>query len=306
MRIVQGVICIIMLALVGCGGSAPSPNTDVLTLNPTPDRTPDPDPGPDSNGPRNILLLISDDVGLDASSGYTVGTQLPATPTLDALAAEGLIFDNAWANPACSPTRARILTGRYGYRTGVLAPGNEISLNETSLQAFIDTNVPNTYEHGVFGKWHLAGGSNGGNDNPNLMGIPQFSGLNPSAGVVGDYFSWTQVVNGQRAQNQTYTTTEFVNSAIEWIAGRQQPWFVWVAFNAPHTPFHLPPLDLHGRVSLSAAQTAIDSDPLSYYLASLEAMDTEIARLLASLPEQTRGNTVVIYIGDNGTPRQVV
>ena len=128
--------------LAGCGGGGGSGGGD----NPPIDTPPPLNPNP------NILLIISDDVGLDASSGYTIGTELPATPTLDALAANGLIFDNAWANPVCSPTRATLLTGRYGYRTGVLTAGDDISLNETSLQSFIDTNIPNTYSHGVFGK----------------------------------------------------------------------------------------------------------------------------------------------------------
>ena len=136
-----------------------------------------PDPGPTLNDHPNILLVISDDLGLDASSGYQVGTELPATPTLDELAANGLIFDNAWATPLCSPTRATILTGRYGIRTRVLAPGDPISMNETSLQSFIDSNVPNTYSHAVIGKWHLSGRDNGGIDNPNLMGIDHFAGF---------------------------------------------------------------------------------------------------------------------------------
>lgn len=302
-----------LACLVGCGSSGNGEDTATIdgtttTPLPSPDPNPDPDPDPEPEPATNpnILLLIADDVGLDASSSYTVGTELPTTPTLDALAANGLIFDNAWANPVCSPTRAAILTGRYGYRTGVLAPGTDISLNEMSLQSFIDTNVPNTYEQAVFGKWHLGGNSNGGDDNPELLGIEHFAGLSPSAGGVGDYYSWTGVVNGQSSQNQVYTTTEFVDSAIDWIAERQQPWFAWLAFNAPHTPFHLPPLDLHDRDSLSPDQAAIDNNPLPYFLASLEAMDREIGRLLDSLSAEARAKTIILYIGDNGTPGQVV
>jgi arylsulfatase A-like enzyme len=260
------------------------------------------DPEPISS--PNILLILSDDVGLDATSGYPVGLQLPTTPTLDGLAAKGLTFDNAWAYPMCSPTRATILTGRYGYRTGVLSGGDDIPTAETSLQDFIDTNVPNVYEHAVFGKWHLAGNSNGGDDNPQVMGIEHFSGLIPSASGVDNYNTWTHVENGQRSQNQTYTTTAFVDLAIDWIAGRDKPWFAWLAFNAPHAPFHLPPLDLHDR-ALSANQNDIGGNPLPYYLAAIEAMDQEIGRLLASLSPETLANTTVIYMGDNGTPGRV-
>lgn len=310
------ILATLSICLTGCGssGGGVAVNGDTSTtpdpsLNPGPDPDPNPDTDPDPSadpGPNpNILLLISDDVGLDASSGYTVGAELPNTPTLDALAASGLIFDNAWANPVCSPTRATILSGRYGYRTGVLTPGDNISLNETSLQQFIDTNVPNIYEHGVFGKWHLAGNSNGGDDNPNLLGVDHYDGLSPNAGGVGDYFSWQGVENGQSSQQSTYTTTQLVDDAITWIADRQNPWFAWVAFNAPHTPFHLPPLDLHDRDSLPGDQNSIDNDSLTYYLTAIEAMDAEIGRLLTSFSTETRDNTIVIYIGDNGTPGRV-
>ena len=231
------------------------------------------------------------------------------TPTLDSLAANGLVFDNAWANPVCSPTRATILTGRYGFRAGVLGPRDEISLAEISLQSFIDKNVPNTYSHAVVGKWHLsardpAESTNGGIDNPNLMGIEYYGGL--LQGGTSDYSDWILVENGQRSESQDYTTTAFVDLTIEWIARQQEPWFAWLAFNAPHTPFHVPPLELHDRDSLSTDQADIDADPLLYYLAMIESMDREIGRLLASFSAETRANTVIIYIGDNGTPRAVL
>ena len=287
--------CVLVCCVIGgCGSggsSSPAGTGNTITLNENP----------------NILLVISDDLGLDASSSYAVGIETPVTPTLDTLAANGLVFDNAWANPVCSPTRATILTGKYGFRTGVLWPGDEISLAETSLQSFIDTNVPNTYSHAVVGKWHLAGrdqANPGYIDNPNLMGIDYFAGL--IGGGVGDYFSWPLVENGQSSDSQDYTTTAFVDLTIDWIAGQQGPWFAWLAFNAPHTPFHLPPLGLHDRDTLSADQAAIDADPLPYYLAMIEAMDRELGRLLASFSAETRANTIIIYIGDNGTPRRVV
>lgn len=296
---------LVLAALVGCGGggggggsvgagTSGGSGSGVGTQ---------PDPGPTLNEHPNILLVISDDLGLDASSGYQVGTELPTTPTLDELAANGLIFDNAWATPLCSPTRATILTGRYGIRTGVLASGDTIDLTETSLQSFIDANVPNTYSHAVFGKWHLSGRDNGGIDNPNLMGIGHFAGFR--GGGVQDYFDWTMVENGRESSSDIYTTTRFVDLAIDWIAGRDGPWFAWLAFNAPHTPFHLPPPDLHGRDALSPSQQAIDRDPLPYYLAAIEAMDRELGRLLDSFSADTRANTAIIYMGDNGAPRQV-
>ena len=305
---VSGLIWVLVsAALAGCGGGGGGGSVGAGASGGTGGGDSgvgtQPDPGPTLNEHPNILLVISDDLGLDASSGYQVGTELPTTPTLDELAASGLIFDNAWATPLCSPTRATILTGRYGIRTGVLAPGDSIDLMETSLQSFIDANVPNTYSHAVFGKWHLSGRDNGGIDNPNLMGIGHFAGFR--GGGVPDYFDWTMVENGRESSSDVYTTTRFVDLAIDWIAGRDGPWFAWLAFNAPHTPFHLPPLDLHDRDALAPNQQVINEDPLPYYLAAIEAMDRELGRLLGSFSADTRANTTIIYMGDNGAPRQV-
>lgn len=79
-----------------------------------------------------------------------------------------------------------------------------------------------------------------------------------------------------------------------------------MAYNAPHTPFHLPPSDLHSQGNLPDDEASIDANPLPYYLAMLEAMDTKIGRLLDAMPNEERENTIVIFIGDNGTPNQVV
>lgn len=240
MRAARFLCFLASIALSGCGGGGSNGNGDGGGGGGS-GTGPQPDPGPTLNEHPNILLVISDDLGLDASSGYRVGTDLPTTPTLDELAANGLIFDNAWATPLCSPTRATILAGRYGIRTGVLSPDDSISLSETSLQSFIDSNVPNTYTHAVIGKWHLSGRDNGG--------IDHFAGF--EGGGVRDYFDWTMIENGRESPSDVYTTTRFVDLAIEWIAAREAPWFAWLAFNAPHTPFHLPPPGLHDRDSLS-------------------------------------------------------
>lgn len=297
-----GFLCVLAsIALSGCGGGGGDSNGNGDGGGGGTGTQPD--PGPTLNEHPNILLVISDDLGLDASSGYQVGTDLPTTPTLDELAANGLIFDNAWATPLCSPTRATILAGRYGIRTGVLSPDDSISLSETSLQSFIDSNVPNTYTHAVIGKWHLSGRDNGGIDNPNLMGIDHFAGF--QGGGVRGYFDWTLIENGRESPSDVYTTTRFVDLTIDWIAAQEAPWFAWLAFNAPHTPFHLPPPDLHDRDSLSPDQQEIDRDPLPYYLAAIEAMDREFGRLLDSFSTDTRANTVIIYMGDNGSPRRV-
>jgi arylsulfatase A-like enzyme len=251
--------------------------------------------------PPNILLVIADDLGLDASNQYAVAAEKPFTPNLDQLANEGLVFDNAWSNPTCSPTRAGILTGKYGDRTGVKDADDDLSTDETSLQSYIHERLPGKYVDAVIGKWHL-GPQPGGLDHPNQMGVGYFSGI--IGGGVEDYEDWTRVTNGRRSSETEYVTSKLVDLAVEWTGAQEDPWFLWLAFNAPHTPFHLPPANLHDR-NLSGTEEDIEENPRPYYFAAIEAMDTEIGRLLDSLDSQVRANTIVIFMGDNGTPGQV-
>jgi hypothetical protein len=69
--------------------------------------------------PPNLLLVIVDDFGVDLVGAYGEAADPPCTPTIDGLVAEGVLFRNAWTNPVCSPTRAALFTGRYGFRTGI-------------------------------------------------------------------------------------------------------------------------------------------------------------------------------------------
>ena len=70
----------------------------------------------------NILLIIADDMGIDSTPGFGITTDLPNTPTLDSFREKGLSFTNCWATPQCSPTRAELMSGKFGGKTGVLSP----------------------------------------------------------------------------------------------------------------------------------------------------------------------------------------
>lgn len=251
------------------------------------------------NDEPNVLLIIADDLGLDALNGYAEGSIKPNTPILDGLASNGLIFNNFWTNSVCSPTRSTILTGKYGYSTGVRSQGDEISSNETSLQSYI--NQTNDYATAIVGKWHLSG--NRASLNPEDMGIDYYAGL--YSGAVTDYYNWNFTEDGISTQETSYATTKFTDLAIDWVATQTKPWFLWLAYNAPHTPFHAPPAEMHSQGSLPTDQASINANPMPYYMASIEAMDFQIGRLLSSLDQAERDNTVIIFIGDNGTPNQV-
>lgn len=248
----------------------------------------------------NILLIIADDMGLDATPGYNIGAIQPSMPTLSNLMNDGIRFNNLWSNPTCSPTRATILTGRYGFRTGVTKVDIPLSTSETSIQSYLKTNGASEYESAVIGKWHLSRNTN----HPNDMGIDYYAGM--LGGGVQSYTNWNLTINGETTNSTEYTTTKLTDLAINWIDNQTQPWFLWLAYNAPHEPFHLPPNELHSQGNLPADQSSIDANPLPYYMAMIEAMDTEIGRLINGMSQEERDNTVIIFIGDNGTPAEVV
>ncbi len=247
----------------------------------------------------NIMLIIADDMGLDATPGYSIGSIKPNMPVLQNLIDNGIRFNNLWANPTCTPTRSSILTGKYGFRTGVTKVGDELSTTELSLQKYLEQNASN-YAHAVIGKWHLSNNPN----HPNIMGVDYYAGL--LSGGVQSYWNWGLTENSITTTSTEYTTTKFTNLAIDWVQNQSQPWFLWLAYNAPHTPFHLPPTELHSQGNLPEDQASIDANPIPYYMAMLEAMDSELGRLLNSMSQEEKDNTIFIFIGDNGTPAQVV
>ncbi|MBP0902351.1 sulfatase-like hydrolase/transferase [Mariniflexile gromovii] len=248
----------------------------------------------------NILLIIADDMGLDACPGYNLGTVKPNMPNLQAMINSGIRFNNVWSNPTCAPTRATILTGKYGFKTGILKPGDVLSTTETSLQNYLDKNTNNTYNHAVIGKWHLSNNIN----HPTEMGVNYYAGF--SRGTVPSYYNWTLIENGQTTPSTEYTTTKFTDLAINWVSQQSKSWFLWLAYNAPHTPFHPPPSHLHSQGNLPSDDASINANPLPYYMAALEALDSEMGRLLASMSQEEKDNTIIIFMGDNGTPSQVV
>ena len=103
---------------------------------------------------QNVLLIIADDVGVDPGGYMTEATIKAHMPTLDSLMQQGLTFDNVWTNPICSPTRSAILSGKYGFRTGVYDAViyNEISEDELSLHEHIDLLSPEEYTSAVIEK----------------------------------------------------------------------------------------------------------------------------------------------------------
>ena len=259
-------------------------------------------------GSKNILVIVADDFGIDSLALYNKhpSASLPPTPNIDSLAARGVRFENVYAYPVCSPSRATMITGRYAFRTGVndvIDTVNQQGLytNEVTLPELLSP----THHTASFGKWHLGGGASA----PNLVGgWSHFAGS--LAGGLGanatNFWLWTKTINGvSRANHLGYATTDNVNDALEWLGNQNtNRWFLWLAFNAPHTPFHLPPAHLRSHyTTLSGTASDIQQSPRRYYEAAIEAMDTELGRLLTAINFQ---ETTVIFSGDNGTVQRVI
>jgi arylsulfatase A-like enzyme len=260
----------------------------------------------------NILFIIADDYGTDSSSLYNTNARasLPPTPNINSLYDSGVLFRNAYAYPTCSPTRSCLLTGRYGFRTGIgltidyALSDVALQANELTIPKILTAHPQLGYPHASIGKWHLGPQPT----DPNVRGgWAYFSGSLPyglDANGVDNYFRWSKTVNGVTTINTNYATTDNVNDALTWIQRQGTTnWFLWLAFNAPHMPFHRPPKYLHSYEALPANQGAIDQNPRPYFEAMTEAMDTELGRLLSHID---RSNTVVIFIGDNGTTSEVI
>ena len=255
---------------------------------------------------RNVILIIADDIGSDYFGFSENHLDTIPTPNIRKLLTRGVRFRNAWSNPLCSPTRAGILTGRYSFRTGV---GNAIGGTTSAVLDTSEITIPrllnrfktNGIAKANIGKWHLhLSNPNSNYTFPNNMGYDHFEG--GFDGNLNSFTIWTKITNGVAKNSTNYATTENVDNAITWIKGNQnKPFFVWLAFNAPHTPYHLPPLNLHSFKTLSGTSSDITANPKDYFKASMEAVDTELGRLFESLKSiQQWDNTDIIFIGDNG------
>ena len=99
-------------------------------------------------------------MGVDALSKYDIGTNTANTPTIDSLMENGLTFTNVWAAPVCSPTRAPMLTGKYGINNGVTTVPGNLSTDQTSLFQEIANRTNSAYKSAVVGKWHVTSRSN--------------------------------------------------------------------------------------------------------------------------------------------------
>lgn len=265
----------------------------------------------------NVVFIITDDQGYGDLGIH--GNPFVRTPHLDALARESVRLVQYYASPVCAPTRASLLTGRYNFRTGVIDTylGRAMMFpDEVTLAEMLS---PAGYRTGIFGKWHLG-------DCYPMRPIDQgfHKALVHRGGGIGQpsdppggesYFDPILQHNGRSERFAGYCSNIFTDAAIEFIEkNRGQPFFVYLAFNAPHAPLEVADADLAAyrgatfdpaEFSKNGRPAPMLNDKLRDATARVYAMvsniDANVGRLLSLLDRHRLAeNTIVIFTTDNG------
>lgn len=249
----------------------------------------------------NILLILSDDAGY-ADFGYT-NSGLIQTPNINSLASNGVRFDAGYVTASvCSPSRAGLLTGRYQQRFGheyniggkVIGDNPEVKGMAVEEKTMADYMKQLGYSTACFGKWHLGDADK---YHPNNRGFDYFYGSRAGS---FSYFT-TKGIEEQMTKvpkrDDIYMTDHLTDKAIDWM-GKQKdkPFFIYMAYNAPHTPLHAKKEHLEKYSYLAT------NDPKKQAtLAMTESLDENIGKLMSYLKKSGQyDNTLVIFLNDNG------
>ena len=255
----------------------------------------------------NIIVFMADDMGY-ADAGFT-GSRDILTPNLDKIAASGVVFTQGYANHSfCGPTRAALLTGRYQHRFGfetnpAYDPANPVMGIDPNEVLFPERLRRAGYVTGCVGKWHLGAAEP---FHPNNRGFDYFYGF---LGGGHDYFSidltkpvkeaylQALVRNSRPADFQGYLTTALSRDAVSFVeANKDNPFFLYVAYNAPHTPLQAPEEDI-------ALYAHIEDEKRRVYAAMVDVMDRGIGEVVTALEQHgLRENTLIFFLSDNGGP----
>ena len=248
----------------------------------------------------NVIVFLTDDQGWGDLS--INGNSNLSTPNVDSLARDGVMFENFYVCAVCAPTRAEFLTGRYHPRTGVsgVSTGQgRLNIDETTIA---DVFKSAGYATGAFGKWH-----NGTQSpyHPNDRGFDEYYGF--TSGHWGHYFSPPLDHNGRKVRGKGYVVDDFTDHALKFIEdNRDQPFFVYVPYNTPHSPMMIGDEFYDKFKDLDPAMKHRDPKNEDVMmtraaLAMCENIDWNVGRVLKKLDElKLRDNTIVLYFCDNG------
>ncbi|MEO2021047.1 MAG: sulfatase-like hydrolase/transferase, partial [Pirellulaceae bacterium] len=253
----------------------------------------------------NVIVILADDLGYGDLRSY--GAKDMQTPHVDQLVGRGMRFENFYANcPVCSPTRAALLSGRYQELVGV--PGvirthPENSWGQLARDAVLLPQIMQKagYTSALIGKWHLGLKKP---DRPTDRGFEFFHGF--LGDMMDDYYLHRRHnINYMRRGEQEidpegHATDLFSEWACDYLKSRrnqEQPFFLYLAYNAPHTPIQ-PPRDWVERVQQRQPQI----DPgRAKLVALIEHLDDGIGKVMKTLEETgLANNTLVVFTSDNG------
>lgn len=259
----------------------------------------------------NVVLILADDMGY-ADVGFNGCADIP-TPNLDALAASGVRFEQGYVSASvCGPSRAGLLTGRYQQRFGCgenppeegwpenpRCPDAGVPLTEQMLGELLK---PAGYRTGVIGKWHMGMAEQ---LRPNQRAFDYFYGfLNGAHSFIKAEKEWQSnpgfwpiFRNHEPMDYEGYLTDTFSDEAVEFIEReKDQPFFLYLSYNAVHAPWQAPE-----NVAHKVAH--IKDDFRRTYAGMLVSMDDGIGKVMKALKDQgVYENTVVVFLSDNGAP----
>ncbi|MCL4192786.1 MAG: arylsulfatase [Thermoguttaceae bacterium] len=237
----------------------------------------------------NVLLILTDDQGYGDFSIH--GNPHVRTPHLDRLGESSVRFDRFYVNSFCAPTRAALLTGRWPLRTGVHGVTHNREAMRPNEVTIAEALRGGGYRTALIGKWH-----NGEQYpyTPPGQGFDEFFGFHN--GHWNDYFDATLLRGTQVEKTQGYISDVLTDEAMKWIAkGGARPFFCYLAYNAPHSPFQVPD-KYFDRFKVQGFDDAVAA-----FWGMCENLDENIGRLLAHLDRlELAENTIVVFLTDNG------
>lgn len=273
---------------------------------------------------RNVLLVIADDMGQEQVSAYGINLNpdnYASTPNVNRLAQQGVRFNRYYTQPWCSPTRAAVLTGSWGFMTGIgsLSDRQNQPLlgGEVCLPAAIKAATNNAYTTALIGKHHLSTNLTYGGalKHPVNCGFDWWQGalLNFEGASNENYYNWNRVTSYRQGNDIKvdrrvcfeYAGLQQAYDAVDWISRQEKPWFCQVAMNLPHSPLARPPSYMFDTErwdcpSLYPPDTTY-TYIRNYFKAMVEAMDWTLGYILDNIPQDVLANTTIIFTTDNGT-----
>jgi len=237
----------------------------------------------------NVLLILTDDQGY--GDLRSTGNEKIDTPSLDKLAKQSTRFERFLVSPICTMTRASLLSGRYYLRTGVAGASKGLETMRSSEVTIAEMLRDSGYATACFGKWHL--GEHYPN-HPRGQGFDEFFGM--PQGHWDNYFDPELEHNGKMVKTKGYITDVLTDRAIAYLEEeREEPFFCYLAYNAPHTPLQVP-----DRYFDKYKGRGFENRIAAIY-GMVDNLDENIGKLLGRLDELNLAeNTLVIFLSDNG------